>query len=340
MTRFFLLLLLSVCAASSWAQANNGSDLNGARKPERGWFYFEKTPVPEDAPPPETATAPKTPPPPKEDKCKKKETWTVDCGFVNPGADFQFQAKQRDELMERMSVAKNDPKAVEAFQYYMRYVIERTSEVTNNWWYNMVQNPELDPSVAQPISAFGIRLMTEAQQGKDKEVFSLIKSEGGFLVYFTRSDCNFCHQMADSVVQLSQKTGLTVRNAALDDKCLPQFLEGCITAPRSTRPAEYLQVTTVPSVFLYIPPKTWIRVATGVVDVQSMLTRTSQFFAAYRSALLNGVENGGGGRASVDFSTTEVNGASKGVTVQKPTDSVPLPDQAEISKMLGINGSK
>lgn len=340
MKKYLAIILFAVIPLVGHAQSKADSDLNSPKNPERGWFYFEKTPLPEEpAPPPEMAAPAKTsPPPPKEEKCAKKDTWSVDCGFVHPGADFQFQAKQRDALMEQMSVAKNDPKAVEAFQYYMRYVIERTSEVTNNWWYNMVQNPDLDPNVAQPVSAFGIRLMTEAQQGRDKEVFSLIKSEGGFLVYFTRSDCIFCHQMADTVARLGEKTGLPVRNAALDDKCIPKFKEGCITAPQSTRPAEMLQVTTVPSVFLYVPPKSWIRVGTGVVDLESMLSRTSQFFAAYRAALLSGVENGQGGRPSVDFSTTAVNGSSKGVEATGP--AVPLPDQSEVSKLLGISPSK
>ena len=338
--RALLLLISALFFGNAFAQ--QGPVAPDANRPDKGWFWYETNPVPEKEPEPEfKSTLPtKLPPPPKEEKCAKKETWSVDCGFVNPGEDFEFQSKQRDALMQRMSVAKNDLKAVEAFQYYMRYVIERTSEVTNNWWYNMAQNPDLDPAVSNPVSAFGIRLMTEVRQGKTKEVFGLIKAEGGFLVYFTRSDCVFCHQMSSSVLDLGKQTGLEVRNASLDSKCLPQFAKGCMTSPATDKPAQALQVATVPTVFLHIPPRTWIRVATGVVDTESMVARTSQFFAAYRSALLSGTENGTGGRPSVNFSGTEVSGASAGASGAATSQPITPPSTADIEKLLKAPSSK
>jgi hypothetical protein len=313
------------------------SDLAGGERPERGWFFFESDPKPDEpeiAPPRPPMTA-ASPSPPKDEKCRKKETWKPDCGFVNPGDDFQFQEKQRDELMQSMSVAQNDPKAVEAFQYYMRWVLERTAEVTNLWWYNMVQNPDLDPNVSSPVSAFGLRLMTEVQRGKDKEIFELVKSEGGFFVYFSRTDCEFCHDMQSVMHSLARETGLEVRNASLDEQCMPGFELGCMTAPQTTPPAQALQVSTVPAVFLYIKPNTWLRISTGVVDVQSMVTRTVQFFSAYRSALLTEVDNGIGGRPSVNFSGIKAKGNGSGAVSTGEGNDIKLPSQEDISKMLG-----
>lgn len=333
MTRLLALIAAAFfILPNAWAQ----SDVNAGPRPERGWFYFEsppKAPEKEETPPPKLPT--ELPPPPKEEKCKKKESWSPECGFVNPGDDFSFQEKQRDALMQRMSLAQNDPKAVEAFQYYMRWVLERTAETTNLWWYNMVQNPDLDPTVTQPISAFGLRLMTEVQKNKDQEIFDLIKSESGFFVYFSRTDCAFCHQMSDVLKGLERRTGLEVRNASLDDRCMPSFAEGCMVAPATEDPARVLQVSTVPAVFLYIKPNTWLRVATGVVDTESMVTRTVQFFSAYRAALLNGVENGQGGRPSVDFSTNAATGMAKGVAGTRPGGEVSLPSEEDIARMLG-----
>lgn len=310
-------------------------DLSGTVNPERGWFYFEDTKKPEepepDAPPPPSILAPKPAQPPKSETCKKPETWKPDCGFVDPGTDFSFQAKQRDALLERMSVAQNDPKAVEAFQYYMRWAIERTVEATNLWWYNMVQNPELDPAVSQPISTVGLRLMTDVKSAKAREIFDLVASEGGFLVYFSRSDCTFCHQMQDTLLRVSQSTGLKVLNASLDEKCMPGFAEGCKTFPATAVPAQALQVTTVPAVFLFVPKNTWIRVATGVVDADSVTTRISQFFTAWRTALLKGVENGDESRVSVDFSNSATSGATTGV---QPGGKARMPSEAEISTLL------
>jgi hypothetical protein len=344
-----LICLILSCAlltlSSAYAAPEAPAVTDGAPKkdsPERGWFYFEDPPVATEAKP---APAPEAKPPeqaakpePKKDKCVKKDTWEPDCGFVVPGDDFAFQSKQRDALLERMSVSKNDPKAVEAFQKYMRWVLERTAEVTNLWWYNMVQNPDLDPVVSSPVSAFGIKLMTEVQKNQEKEIFDLLTDEGAMYVFFSRSDCAFCHQMAGALSRLSEQTHIPVRNAALDEKCIPGFESGCMTAPDTLAPAQSLNVTTVPSVFLYVPSShTWLRIATGIVDQISMANRTSQFFMAYRTAMLKGVENGEGAKASVDFSGNGPNGATKvGTSTAKPV----LPSEADLRKMLGAGNSK
>lgn len=309
------------------------------QKVEKGWFFFEKKPEPQPTTPApiRLPTPTELPPPPADSKCINKDTWAAECGFVHPGADFAFQSKQRDALMERMAVSPNDPKAVEAVQYYMRWTLERTSEVTNLWWYNMVQNPELDPTSSAPISTFGLRLMTDVQQGKEREIFNLIKEEGGMLVVFTRSDCVFCHQMAGPLQQLAMRTGLPIRNASLDNKCESEFREGCMTAPESIAPATALQVATVPAVFLYVKPNTWLRIATGVVDTDSMATRTLQFFSAYRNALLKGVENGQKGRASVDFNVEGPTGNGKGVPGATSNGQIRVPTEEDISKLLGKN---
>lgn len=303
---------------------------------ERGWFFFDDPKQAEEEPQPEVA-APKPlprelPKPPDDDKCLKKETWSPKCGFVDPGTDFNFQAQQRDALMEQMVVSRNDPKAVEAFQYYMRWALQRTSEVTNLWYYNMVQNPDLDPTAARPVNSLGLRMMTDVKKGRDSEFARLLAEEGAFLIFFSRHDCSFCHTMAPLARELGTQLGIPVRNAALDDKCIPSLEAGCITAPRTEKPAQALQVSTVPTVFLYVPDQTFIRIATGVTDVATMRARTLQFFQATRTALLRGVDNGTGSRPSVDFSTGEISGATPGIARQSGA-KVPSPD--DMARILG-----
>lgn len=309
---------------------------NNALHPERGWFFFESQKEPEKEKEPEFRLPSPTEPSKKEtkeDKCKKKETWTADCGFIDPGEDFEFQSKQRDALMERMAISRNNPKAVEDFQYYMRWVLERASEVTNLWWYNMVQNPELDPTVANPVSAFGIRLMSEVQKGSEAEVFKLIKEENGGFVYFSRHDCVFCHQMSPILKKLESTTGLPVRNAALDDKCIEGFEEGCLKNPDTLDAARALQVGTVPALFLYVAPNTWLRVANGVSDLESLRNRTIQFFLAYRAALLGNINNSPDGRPSVSFSNEPTStGTSKGV--ESSSKEIKAPDEKFILDLI------
>ena len=338
MRRILKLLPLVLLLGGGTAFAQEVQKVNPSeslqQKAERGWFFYED-PVKPKAPPKKKDVpqqAKQEPDTPKDDPCLKAETWTAKCGFVDPGKDFNFQAKQRDALLENMAMSQNDPKAVEAFQYYMKWVMGRATEVANLWYYNMVQNPDLDPAVSRPVSAFGLRLMTDVKNGHAQEIFKSLKNDDAMLVYFTRSDCAFCHSMAPNVKRIAEKTGLPVWNAALDERCMPGFESQCRAGKAVEKPAQALQVSTVPSLFLHVPPNTWLRLSTGLTDDESIMARTVSFFSAYRTALLKGVNNGDGTRASVDFSAEEaLSGNVKGVT---PSKSARVPSESEIRQLL------
>lgn len=338
------ILLTSLCVALSGAasaqslplpEANTAptakasgpaNQVQGA-DPSRGWFFFEdpkkEEPKEEDLPP--ALAAPATPneaPPPKQDKCRSKQTWSPDCGFVDPGKDFEFHEKQREALFQQMVMDSNSPKAVEAVQYYMRWMLERVSQVSNMWQYNMLQNPELDPSARIPVSSLGLRLSSEAKSGTAREIFGLIKSEGGFFVYFSRADCSTCHDMAYLMERISKETGIPVKNAALDDKCVIQGAE-CLTSASVMPAAQALKISVVPTVFVYLRPNTWIRVSNGFTDAETLKSRTVQFFQGYRNAMLRNTANGSGAVPSVDFNIKEgpSAGSASGVKIDPPSEN-------------------
>lgn len=321
--------------APATAKVSPSHSLNKDRA-DKGWFWYEDPVAPakeakkkEPAPPPKKDTSP---PAKTEDPCSKMETWTASCGFVNPGTSFEFQAKQRDALLENMTMNPGNPKAVEAFQYYTKWMMERATSVANMWYYNMVQNPDLDPQTKAPISTFGLKLMTDVKDASSSEIFKALKEEGA-LVYFSRSDCTFCHSMTPIVLRIAQATGMEVWNASLDSKCMEGF-KLCRTEKVTTGPAQALQVTTVPTLFLYVKPNTWIRVAVGVSDDETIKARIVSFFSAYRQALAKGMNpTAENGRANVDFSYELPTGTTKGVTSKDNGQKVP--SQREIDSILG-----
>jgi len=343
-------LFLSFLLSLTPLYAANAQSASSASKPERedpsrslrenaerGWFFYErnKESSKKEVPPEVPSEASKEPQPSKKELCSKKETWTADCGFVDPGKDFEFQAKQRDALLQAMSMSKNDPKAVENFQYYMKWLMERSIEVANLWQYNLVQNPELDATVKTPISTFGLKLMTEVRDDREESILEALKSEGAFLLYFSRYDCTFCHAMTSTLQSLESRTGLEIWNATLDGKCMPTYEKRCRAGDKAVAVAQALQVSIVPTLFLYVPGAksegdTWIRIATGVTDMNTMRGRVVSFFSAYRTALLKGVANGGPGRAPVDFSDNAPAGTAAGV----PTSAPRLPTEEEIKKLF------
>lgn len=293
---------------------------------EKGWwFYDEEINQSIDPDLPQYTQKPEKS---KTDPCLKKSTWKPSCGFVNPDKDFEFQALQRDKLLESMTLNPEDPKAVEAVQRYMKWVVQKAVATANMWQYNMVQNPDLDPSVKQPISNFGLMLMTEVKTASADNVFKVLQKEGA-LVYFTRSDCTFCHSMWPHIQNVANSTGIELWNASLDSKCM-SGAKNCKTGDVSMRPAQALQVNIVPSLFLYVKPNTWIRVATGVVATDLIKSRISSFFLAYRQALLKGVAPQNGAPA-VSFNSDDLTGASS-----KPISSgaASKPSESDIRSLL------
>lgn len=309
------------------------------RDAKRGWFFYRdpkkeeprEERAPEPAKPPASAAAPKKV---EKDPCSDKATWTPNCGFVDPGQDFEFQAKQRDALLERMALSRNDPKVVEHFQRYMRWVTQQAAAVAAMWEYNRVQNPELDPSVTSPVSHLGIQMLREATAKEADGIFKVLRQEGAFFVYFSRSDCDFCHAMRAPLQSLADRTGLDIHNAALDEKCMPGFEARCLAGQAVTGPATVLQVAVVPTVFLHVPPRTWIRIATGVVDAGTMAARTSNFFAQARAATAKSLASQtdpGAGKPAMDFTERPTAGLGKGV---EGKSDLPPPTTEEIIQML------
>lgn len=336
------LLLISTSALlgnSAWAQADlassprvgtsrPGDDLTKQDDPMRGWIFF-KDPLKEKKPdlleplPPRLETKPDEP-----KRCKDAKQWTAKCGFTDPGNDFEWQARQRDALLNTAVLAKNDSKSVEEFQKYNKWVLDKAMQFANLWQFNLVQNPELSASYTAPISEFGLALVTRLAKTESADIFELIKNEGGLLAYFTRDNCNWCHEMLPTAVSLSKDSGIPLYNASLEGKCLVGVgTPNCVTGNAVLEPASRLQITRVPAMVLYLPPNTWIRIANGLEDLQTMKANVVNFSSAYRSALLSGVP-AQDGRVPVDFETreqTRKTGLAAGVK---------LPTEADVTATL------
>lgn len=309
---------------------------------ERGWWFYQTPPakpkvvkpklVPQQA---VAATAPTTSAA-ATDPCGHKDTWTSECGFVNPGRSFAFQAKERDALMQSMVMNPENPNAVLQFQKYNQWLANEAIQVANMWYFNEIQHPGLNPQSTHPISQFGLQLAESVKRNTTDQIFKYLAKHAIFLD-FTRQSCYYCHAMAPNVMSLSRKTNVPVWDASLSKTgCLPGFQDHCVTAPLTIKPAEILHVKEVPTLFLFIKPDTWIRVGTGVVDEATLRARIVDFVSAYRTAILKGVHNGHGDQASVDFSpgadsSQALSGDGVGVAPKKG----PLPTSSDIKALLG-----
>ncbi len=361
------LLFTSAHAASQpVADAVPGAELHKVPA-KKGWFWYKDPVEPKkvEVPPPEPVASPvvkdqgpaqpviviqqrkpKEPEPvqnfkaltdeEKEKLCGDKGTWQYECGFVDPGSDFEFQAKQRDILLQVMSLTPENPEAVEAAQRYMKWVVGKASMAANMWYFNMVQNPDLDPTVKNPISEVGLALASRVQEASQYEYFKLIREEGGKLFFFTRNDCTYCHDQAPYSQRVAAQMGIELINIPLDGQCLPGFTgEACGDNIKPEQTA-ILDVKIVPALYMFVPSNTWIRLGTGVMADSTILANTVNFFSAYRAAMIQGLENGNGVRPSVSFNP-DAQGHAKGTAPAngevKPTDI----DRGRMMHLLGYD---
>jgi conjugal transfer pilus assembly protein TraF len=234
-----------------------------------------------------------------------------------------------------MSLRPDSPDAVEAAQRYMKWVVSKASQAANMWYFNMVQHPDLDPTVKNPISEVGLALATKVDQASSKEYLQLIKSEGGVLFYITRNDCAYCHDQVAATRRVAYKMGLTLINVPIDHICLAGFEGETCGDTVPTEAIAQLNVQIVPALYLYVPESTWIRLASGVSDDQTIMANTVNFFSAYRAAMLNGLDNSRGSRPSVTFDP-DLRPRATGTVAADGSAPQAAPDRAEMLKLLGF----
>lgn len=360
-----LAMMALACSAVLWSgvavgqtqPAQPGEELHQV-KARQGWFWYLDPKKEEKKEPEKVVPAPKvevpvvvTPAQPlivigkskpspedKEKLCKDKGTWQADCGFIDPGDDFEFQAKQRDILLQTMSLRPDNPDAVENAQRYMKWVVGKASMAANMWYFNMVQKPDLDPTVKNPISEVGIALATRVGQAAQGEYFRLIKDEGGVLFFFSRDDCTYCHTQAPYTQRVARTMGLQLINVPLDGKCLEGFEgDNCGDNIKPEQVAA-LDVKIVPSLFLFVPSATWIRLGTGVTTDTQILANTVNFFSAYRAAMLSGLDNSSGARPTVSFDPN-IRGQITGAVAADGSSTPSEPDRARVLELMGYQPS-
>lgn len=250
----------------------------------------------------------------KEQDCTKFEEWTESCGFVDPGTNFEFQSKQRDAFLQGLVMKSGSQKAVKNMQKYNKWLVTRAIEASRIGEFNLVQDPNLSSEVKRPTNSFGLRSLVELRENTTEAVIEEIASKGGMLVWFTRSDCIFCHKQRGILNIFSKKYDLPIRNASLDEVCFEKVDPNCLKAPFTLEPAEKLNVQIVPSLFIYTPEDdSYIRISNGLEPVDIIANRIKNFFLGIKSAHINGIINAEDGAPNVDFTHKESKGFS-GVT--------------------------
>jgi conjugal transfer pilus assembly protein TraF len=188
----------------------------------------------------------------KEKDCSNADEWDSSCGFVNPDnlppeEAFAFQSKQRDTLLQNMSVRPDSMDSVVNAQKYMNWVIDKAMLLADMYQYSAVQNPELDPNADHSGSSFAQNLIAARNLDNKKQFWTAMKSWDSEIVLFTRASCDFCAQQADNIRPIQIDSGLPLLEVALEDECVADYASQCIKGEQALLAAQQFNIETVPT---------------------------------------------------------------------------------------------
>lgn len=262
--RLILSLIMSFMAAlvvinNAYAVEPGSDSYWGGR--ERGWFWYEKTPVEEDKP---KGQEPETPPPVAE-KPKRIE-------------DMKNAAEIRAEIQRLMDIAAANPtkENVKAYMDANKYTLDQAMVFTNVYSEVLRENPALDSTIKNPVNA--LALNTKKQQDAidhSQKVGQLASTHG--LFFFFRGDCPYCHAFAPTLNAFAKQFGMEVFPISLDGGALPEYPRPTV----DTYKADLLGVTTVPAVFIGDKASGEVKpVGYGVMALNELIERIYQISTA------------------------------------------------------------
>ncbi|MDA0910061.1 MAG: conjugal transfer protein TraF [Proteobacteria bacterium] len=272
----------------------------------------------------------------KQERCANALEWTVDCGFIDPKGNFDFEQKQMHKLIQNQSMNPNNPNAVYQWQRFNMWAVNQATQAAYMSAYNRLQHPDINPAITMPTSQFGNLLMKSLNESGEKEMFKKL-AQSSILIFFTRHGdkgtpqyCPVCKAMAPIMLMVQHDTGIKTYEASLDDKHFDVFkyfedstkkvvafddkTKQTIYQSKAMIMARLLHVKIVPTVFLFLKASpetgkgaTMVRVSIGAEAANTIKTRILNFAHAIQKAFTEQAKKGlqQKGVISPDFSDTE-----------------------------------
>lgn len=191
----------------------------------KGWYWYEDTEI-EQAPEPLEAP--------------KKELTAQDI--------IKQQGEQHDKALAE-AVINPTPENVKAYLEISKMIHDQAGEFAMSFKKTIWQSPEFDRSVtARPSGGQALMVYQQDEHDSKNNHLKAIAQDNGIL-YFFRSDCQFCTKFSPILKQFSATFGFTVIPISLDGKGSPSYPN----PKTSHHMASQLNVSAVPATFLVNP---------------------------------------------------------------------------------------
>lgn len=195
---------------------------------------------------------------------------------VQDSASPQEEAITRIEEMQKdlkgkraLAILNPTPENVSAYIQLQNQTMEMASMFSDVWRRVIWQSPQLNYELKQPVNNAAINVKKQLTKAAELNTLQEISQEWG-IFFFLRSDCPYCHTMAQTLTMMSAQHGLTIIPITLDGGGLPQYPN-----PRTDNGlATKLGVTKVPMMVLgNVRDQRLIPIGSGVLSSQEIVER-------------------------------------------------------------------
>lgn len=183
------------------------------------------------------------------------------------------EIKKELERLKGAAVVNPTEKNVLAFLKAQNFVMDKSSMFADVSRRVVWANPEVNYSARSPTVNFARDKEKSRTETKRSENLRALSETHGIL-FFARSDCDFCHDQAPVLKAFSKSSGMPVLTVTLDGKPIPMFPDAKPDNGISMLASNGNGIQIVPAIFL-IDRKTqqMIPLGTGVVAGEELAER-------------------------------------------------------------------
>lgn len=195
---------------------------------------------------------------------------------VEPLVSPQNEAVSRLENLQKelkakraLAIVNPTPENVAAYIELQNQSMEMASMFSDVWRRVIWQTPSLNYEQKYPVNNAALNIHKQQTKAAQLTTLREISKDWGIFFFF-RSDCPYCHIMAQTLTLLNAEHGLTITPVSLDGAGLPQYPN-----PRTDNGlATQLGVDQVPFMVLgNVRNQKLIPIGSGVFSSQEMVER-------------------------------------------------------------------
>lgn len=161
-------------------------------------------------------------PPDRPDVKKKKQAKPAEKKVDLKSLKSFDEVNKEVTRLREVAIFNPTEENVLAYMKAQEYVMSKSAMFADVARRVVWKNPEIDGNARQPIASYAALSKRERITEKRNKTMEEIAVNHG-LVFFFRSDCPFCHDMAPVVKSLSDRYGIEVIAVSMDGGNLPSY---------------------------------------------------------------------------------------------------------------------